>query len=148
MLRLDIEPKEAVADWVKAGFGGHFLPGYKVIAAFEGERLLGAVVFDAFTDKDCNLHIRVEDKRCVSRRVIRAIFDYPFRQMKLERVSVQVMADNEKSLEFVQRLGFVYEGAKRMKGGSQLMFGLQIHECPWVTEPVEFEFAQMLKDAA
>lgn len=148
MLRLDIEPKEAIADWVKEGFGGHFLPGYKVIAAFDGERLLGAVVFDAFSDKDCNLHIRVEDKRCVSRRIIRAIFDYPFRQLGLERVSVQVMASNAKSIEFVQRLGFVYEGAKRMKAGSQLMFGLLLHECQWCTDPIEYEFAQMLKDAA
>ena len=147
-MEIRIDPREQIAAWVLEGFGGCFLPGYKAIGVFDGDRLMGAAIFDAFTDKDCNFHVRIADRRCVSRRTLRAVFDYPFRQLRLDRVSAQVMADNEESLEAVQRLGFVYEGAKRQKGPSQLMFGLMVHECPWVTDPVEYEYAEMLKEAA
>jgi RimJ/RimL family protein N-acetyltransferase len=146
---LRTEPREQIAQWVLEGFGGCFLPGYKVIAVFDGDRLMGAAVFDAFTARDCNFHVRIADRRCVSRRTLRAVFDYPFRQLKLDRVSAQVMADNAASLEAVQRLGFVYEGAKRQRTwASQLQFGMLMSECPWVTDPVEHEYAEMLKGAA
>lgn len=146
---LRTDPREQIAQWVVEGFGGHFLPGYKAIAVFDGDRLMGAAIFDAFTPKDCNVHLRIADKRCVSCRTIRAVLDYPFRQLKLDRVSAQVMADNAPSLELVQRLGFVYEGAKRQKTwASQLQFGMLITECPWITDPVEYEYAKMLESAA
>lgn len=145
---LRIDPREQIAAWVLEGFGGAFLPGYKAIGVFDGDRLMGAAVFDAFTDKDCNIHVRIADRHSVSRRTLRAVFDYPFRQLRLDRVSAQVMADNGPSLELVQRLGFVYEGAKRRIGASQLLFGLMRHECRWMSDPVEFEYAEMLKGAA
>lgn len=145
------EPREQIASWVldNAGVGGCFLPGYKAIGAFEGETLLAAVIFDGFTAQDCNMHICVGDSRGVTRRSIRAVFDYPFRQLRLGRVSAQVMDDNEKSLEFVQRVGFVYEGAKRMPGMKlQMLFGLLKTECRWCSDPVEHKFSQMLAGAA
>jgi hypothetical protein len=142
-------PREPIAQWVldTAGLAGAFLPDFKVIGVFEGETLLGAVVYDAFTARDCNLHICVSDRRCVTRRVIRAVFDYPFRQLALDRVSAQVMDDNAPSLELVQRLGFVLEGAKRLPNRLQLQFGMQRHECAWLNEPI-YQFAELLKGAA
>lgn len=148
-MEIRIAPREHIAKWVLQGFGGHFLPGYKAIAVFDGDRLMGAAIFDAFTPKDCNFHVRIADRRCVSRRVLRAVFDYPFRQLRLDRVSAQVMADNAESLKAVQKLGFVYEGAKRQKTwASQLQFGMLASECRWISDPVEYEYAQMLKGAA
>jgi hypothetical protein len=146
---LRIGPREAIAQWVldTAGLAGAFLPDFKVIGVFEGNTLLGAVVYDAFTARDCNLHICVSDRRCVTRRVVRAVFDYPFRQLHLDRVSAQVWSDNAPSLEFVQRLGFVLEGAKRLPDKFQLQFGLQRHECHWLNEPI-YQFAELLKGAA
>lgn len=140
-------PRELIAEWIieTSGVGGHFLPDVRVLAAFEGERLLGAVAYDAFNARDCNMHVCIADHRFMSRRVLRAVFDYPFRQLKLERVSAQVMSNNDKSLEFVQRVGFVYEGAKRLAGfDMQMLFGMLKHECRWVTEPVEFAMQEVV----
>lgn len=147
MLEMRITPREPIAKWVLDNIGepdGRFQDDYKAIGVFDGDTLLGAVIFDAFTRQDCNLHICVQDRRCVSRRIIRAVFDYPFRQLSLARVSVQVLESNSASLEFVQRLGFIYEGAKRLPAMKQLLFGLQRHECHWLNEPI-YQFAEMLK---
>lgn len=131
---LRIAPREPIAKWVleRIRSKGRFFDDYKAIGVFDDETLLGAVIYDGFTAKDCELHICLVDSRCVTRRVIRAVFDYPFRQLSLERVSANVLASNERSHEFVQRLGFVLEGVKRMKTENVLMYGLQRHECRWL----------------
>lgn len=153
-MEIRIDPREAIAQWVldTSGLRGCFLPGYKALGVFDGETLLGACIYDGFTAipgaLDCNMHVCIAHPRCLSRRVLRAVFDYPFCQLRLDRVSAQVMSDNEKSMEFVQRLGFVNEGAKRLQGRYQVLFGMLRHESPWHTDPVEHQFAQMLAGAA
>lgn len=134
-MRLSIDNQDALAGWVSDRLGkGRFLPDFKAIGAFDGERLCGAVIYDCITFYDCDLHIVLEDKRCVSRRIIQAIFDYPFKQLGLDRVTAQVTASNAKSLEFIQRLGFTYEGTRRkaVRGEDQLIFGLLKTSCRWI----------------
>lgn len=96
--------------------------------------ILGAVVYDGFTPYECNLHVVVSDKRCVSRRVLRAVFGYPFKQVGLKRVTAQVAASNEKSQAFVRSLGFMLEGRKRAGMGDEdeLIFGLLAEDCRWL----------------
>lgn len=154
-MEIRIEPREPIAQWVldTSRVGGAFLPGYKTIGVFNGDILLGACVYDGFTAAanalDCNMHVCISDRRAMSRRVLRAVFDYPFRQLRLARVSAQIASGNAASLEFVQRLGFVYEGRKRLNGFDSIwLFGMLAHECAWMTEPVEHQFAQMLAGAA
>jgi hypothetical protein len=52
--------------------------------------------------------VLVLDPRCLSRRVLRAIFTAVFAQAK--RLTAEVEPDNRRALQQVQRLGFVYEG--------------------------------------
>jgi hypothetical protein len=52
--------------------------------------------------------IMVLDPRCMSRRVLRAIFTAAFTQAR--RLTAEVEPDNRRALKQVQRLGFVYEG--------------------------------------
>ena len=52
--------------------------------------------------------VLVLDPRCLSRRVLRAIFTALFSQVK--RLTAEVEPDNRRALRQVQRLGFVYEG--------------------------------------
>lgn len=52
--------------------------------------------------------VLVLDPRCLSRRVLRAIFTALFSQVK--RLTAEVEPDNRRALHQVQRLGFVYEG--------------------------------------
>ena len=52
--------------------------------------------------------IMVLDPRCMSRRVLRAIFTAAFSQAK--RLTAEVEPDNRRALQQVQRLGFIFEG--------------------------------------
>lgn len=104
----------------------------KSIAALdENGFLLGAVVYDSFTPYDCCLHIALADKRCVTRRNIRAVFAYPFEQLHLARVTAQIAPSNARSLVLARHLGFLHEGTKRKGLGdeSELIFGLTREEC-------------------
>jgi hypothetical protein len=52
--------------------------------------------------------VLVLDRRCLSRRVLRAIFTALF--SKVKRLTAEVEPDNRRALSQVQRLGFIYEG--------------------------------------
>ena len=45
----------------------------------------------------------------------RALLDYGFREMNLNRIQASADADNEKSLALIRRLGFTCEGTMRQK---------------------------------
>lgn len=122
-------------DWLLARFDPKvgWLGEAKSLAAMDGWKILGVVAYDGFTPHECQMHLAIEDRRCVTRRVLRAVFAYPFTQLKLARVTACVALSNAAILELVQRLGFVYEGRKRCGFGDEdeLIFGLLRSECRW-----------------
>jgi hypothetical protein len=56
--------------------------------------------------------VLVLDPRCMSKRVLRAIFTAAFAQAR--RLTAEVEPDNRRALRQVQRMGFVYEGYRRL----------------------------------
>ena len=56
--------------------------------------------------------ILVLDPRCMSRRVLRAIFTAAFTNAR--RLTAEVEPDNRRALRQVQRMGFQYEGYRRL----------------------------------
>lgn len=72
----------------------------------------------------------VLDPRCVSRRVLRAIFTAAFSQAK--RLTAEVEPDNRRCLHIVQRLGFVYEGYRPLglEGARDtIVYGMLKEDC-------------------
>lgn len=122
-------------DWVLARFDPKvgWLGEAKSIAIMEGWKILGVVAYDSFTPHECQMHLVVDDRRCGTRGVLRAVFGYPFTQLKLARVTACVALSNTAILGLIRRLGFVYEGCKRNGFGDEdeLIFGLLRSECRW-----------------
>jgi RimJ/RimL family protein N-acetyltransferase len=58
------------------------------------------------------VNVVVMDQRCMTRRALRAIFTAAFSQAT--RLTAEVEPHNHKALRQVQRMGFVYEGYRRM----------------------------------
>ena len=56
--------------------------------------------------------ILVLDPRCMSRRVLRAVFTAAFANAR--RLTAEVEPDNRRALRQVQRLGFIFEGTRRL----------------------------------
>lgn len=77
--------------------------------------------------------VLVLDPRCLSRRVLRAIFTALFSQAR--RLTAEVEPDNRKALRQVQRMGFQYEGYRRLGlEGSRdtLMYGMLKGDCKYL----------------
>ena len=77
--------------------------------------------------------IIVLDPRCMSRRVLRAIFTAAFTHAR--RLTAEVEPDNRRALRQVQRLGFVYEGYRRLGlEGSRdtLVYGMLKADCKYL----------------
>lgn len=106
----------------------------KSISAWLDGRLLGAVVYDGFTPYDCNIHLAVEDSRCVTRHVLWSVFQYPFVQLGLDRVTALIAASNDASVDFCERIDFTFEGFKRraLAGEDELIYGMLKTECRWI----------------
>lgn len=65
--------------------------------------------------------------------VIRKILEYPFGQLKVPRVTGEVVASNERAIRTAEKLGFKIEGLKRKaaRGGEDMcVLGLLPDECP------------------
>jgi hypothetical protein len=77
--------------------------------------------------------IMVLDPRCMSRRTLRAIFTALFSRAR--RLTAEVEPDNRRALRQVQRLGWVYEGYRRLglEGTRDtMMFGMLKNECRYL----------------
>ena len=77
--------------------------------------------------------ILVLDPRCMSRRVLRAIFTAAFAQAR--RLTAEVEPDNRRALRQVQRMGFVYEGYRRLglEGvRDTMMYGMLRDDCRYL----------------
>lgn len=127
---------EHVGEWVRARVPKveRWLDGFRTLAAIEDGRVLGAVVFDGFTPFDCNMHIAIDDRRCVTRTILRLVFHYPFEQLGLARVTGLVPASNQAALDFDLRLGFRHEGRKVNALGDEdeIILGMTRETCKWL----------------
>lgn len=105
--------------------------GFKTMRAELDGRILGAVVYDSFTPYDCNIHIALLDRRCVSKRTLKAVFAYPFNQLRLRRVTALIAESNVQSMRFATKIGFRLEGRKRWGMGDEdeLIYGLTREAC-------------------
>lgn len=98
--------------------------------------IIGVVVFDGFSDTDCNVHLAGDEtKRWITREFIVRAMAYPFIQLKLRRLTGLVPADNAQALKFNEHFGFKKEGVHRMAnadGGDIVSMGLLRRDCRWI----------------
>ena len=107
---------------------------YIAIGFEEGGELKGGVVFTNCTPTNVNAAIVLEAP--MTRRFLRAVFYYPFIQLKVKRITALVDASNERSLNLTRKLGFKQEGRLReaaMDGGDTFVFGILQRDCRYLT---------------
>lgn len=106
-----------------------------VLAHLRNERLTGGVLYTAFTDASCFMHVAGFEPRWGSRDLLWVAFHYPFVQCQLERVFAVVPQINEASLRFVRHLGFreVSRVRDRYRNGrADIVFALDKAACRWL----------------
>lgn len=100
---------EVVAKWVAEACGAEHTHVCRAIGWMSEGKLAAAMMYDSYTGASIAMHARVEDASKVQREWLFAIFDYPFNQLGVKRVTALIPEDNQRSLSSCKHLGWKYE---------------------------------------
>lgn len=136
MYRLIYDRTDELLRWAAERIGVEcFKPDAKTIGQERDGEIAAVVVFDGFSDVDCNMHIASDgSRRWLTRALLVAAFTYPFIQCGLRRVTGLVPADNKDALRFDEHLGFRREGfhPHATKTGDLISLGMLREHCRYI----------------
>ena len=87
--------------------------GYPVSGAFSAmgvirdNKIIGQILFQNYTGANVDMHLYTPG--CFSKNIINLVYSYMFNELSCKRVTAKVLPTNEKLLQLLPRLGFVYE---------------------------------------
>lgn len=116
--------EESLLPWAQDKIGVSFRADAYTIGLKKDGALVAVVVYDGFSETDCNMHIASDGTRAwMNKALLLTAFAYPFSQLGLLRVTGLVPAHNAAALAFDEHLGFVREGfhPKAGPGGADLI---------------------------
>lgn len=97
-----------------------------------GGKLIAGVAYSDYNGPNCCTHIAITG--VMSREFLWSIFDYPFNQLKVQRITGLVGEGNQKSRNLCLKLGFTEEA--RLHGAHQtgdlIVFKMTRNECKWL----------------
>jgi RimJ/RimL family protein N-acetyltransferase len=100
-----------------------------------GGELVAGVVYAEYNGVNIVCHIASDgSKQWLTREYLRTIFDFPFIQLRVNRITVCIGEGNSASRRFVEHLGFEREA--RLTGahptGDLLVYRMQKGACRWI----------------
>ena len=112
-------------EWVRRQPGFEDCPDVETLGVAVDGKLIAVFTYSNFRLPDVEIGLCGDDPAWVSRGVLRIIFNRAW-DFGCHRVTVTCHSDNKKMHLFLERLGFVREGIKRMAmvGGDEVIFGL------------------------
>lgn len=120
-----------LSELTEVEFGFTDMSDWFTITAYdERDDIMGVLACEPKTPFDWHFSCAITDQRCLSRRLLRTIFKALF--SRAVRVTALVDPDNERAVNQVRRMGFVYEGFLRMglEGKRDaLIFGMLADDC-------------------
>lgn len=101
---------EPVCFWTAERTGGDYHAGSGQGIGWERDgKLIAGVLYDNFNGRSVQMHVAAEGKHWLVREYLRTCFDYPFNQLKVNKVIGLVDSTNLDALRFDRHLGFVDE---------------------------------------
>lgn len=127
--------------------GASFQIGSVAMGIARDNELLAVVAFDNFRRSPTGNPVSIEcsiaaaSPRWASKGTIRAILNYPFCQLGVQRVTALVQETNTRSVRMLDRLGFVREGYVRQAfedGSSMIVTGILREEARrWLGDSID-----------
>lgn len=114
--------------------------GYTTLGVVDDNNnlIFGVIYYDYRKPVDIQVCIAGDAPTWATRETLNILFGYPFRQLKVRRMTAIISKKNKKSRSLCQRLGFVYEGNARKamnNGDDAIIYGLLIEDCKWLLQP-------------
>jgi len=127
---------DIVGPWVSSKTGGHWCKGRgTAIGRLKDGELVAGVLYEDYTKANIVCHI-AGDEGWATRGFLGLIFDYPYNQLGVERITAPVHSDNVKSRLLMNRLGFTLEAtlAKAIPQGDLLLYRMFKSECRFLED--------------
>lgn len=130
---VEVGRDEKVADWLK-GIGANFSPPFVTMCMVENDQIVAAAVFNNYQNSNIDLSVVFAKRIALTRGNLRALFQYPFKQLGVNRVSVRTRASNLGVRKQIRRLGFTPEGKHPNWYGDEAAFsyGMLRSDCKWL----------------
>ena len=127
---------ELVGPWVSAKTGGMWTRGRgTAIGRLKDGELVAGVLYEDYTNANIVCHIAGDDG-WATRGFLGLIFNYPFEQLGVKRITAPVHSNNEKSILLMTRLGFTLEAvlAQAIPDGNLLIYRMFKSECRFLED--------------
>lgn len=127
---------EIVGPWVSAKTGGHWCKGRgTAIGRLKDGELVAGVLYEDCTGANVVCHIAGDDG-WATKGFLGLIFDFPFNQLNVKRITAPVAANNTKSRLLMDRLGFILEAtlAQAIPDSDLLIYRMFKSECRFLKD--------------
>lgn len=129
---------DRLGPWVAQRTGGKYYAGSgHAIGLERNGQLVAGVLYDNYTGRSVQMHVASDGTgRWMTREYLRICFDYPFNQMKVNKVIGLVDSTNAEAIRFDENIGFhrehVVTGAG--KHGDLIIYSMTREQCRWLKE--------------
>ena len=125
-----------VGPWVCAKGGGQWVAGSGTAIGLMGDdgQLKAGVTYDNYNGANIIAHISAEGSWSGNRKFLWVIFDYPFNQLKVKRITLSIAKSNKKACRLAKRLGFEIEfvAEDAHPDGDLIIFKMVRAGCRWL----------------
>lgn len=137
---------QGVVEWVakKTNEFGNF--GCAVgIGWRKNSEIVAGVVFNDFNGVNIQMHVASDgSKRWLTREFLWTVFDYPFHQAKVDRITCLVGEGNKAARKFNEHIGFERETTLRSAHptGDFLVYVMWKERCKWISQDFKKDYAK------
>ena len=125
-----------VGRWVSYRVGAPMHAGDKTIGLLDpAQGLIAGVLYQDFNGANIVAHIAAEPgANWLNRQFLWTIFDYPFNQLGVKRITGQVAAKNLPARQFDEHLGFVAEATLKdaLPDDDLIIYCMRRENCRWL----------------
>ena len=129
-----IRTGQEVAKWVYGKLGACSQEGAQGIGLEKEGKMVAAVCYDNWNKKAITAHIVVEGR--MSPEFLATIFDYPFKQLGVEKVICPIVETNKRSIRLCSKMGFEREAtlSDAHPDGDIYLYSLERSKCRFTGE--------------
>lgn len=123
-----------VGPWVCEKAGGQYHSGNPAIGLEYNGQLIAGLYYDGYTGASIAMHSRCDDPRHVTKAFYHLIFDYPFNQLNVKRVTGIVSEANERAQRTNEKLGWKRETtlSDYFPDGNAIVYVMRREDCRWL----------------
>jgi RimJ/RimL family protein N-acetyltransferase len=136
MRSLVTENQSQLREWLSEA-GNEVYPEETMCIGQEKDgKLIAVVGYNNFTDNLCQIHVASTDVYWLNKKLIFAIFDYPFNKLGVKVIIAPIYKGNVKSLNLCRKLGFekVADIPYAHKYGDLIIMSMKRNQCKWLLQ--------------